>query len=31
MGRIKQTVKKTRKYRKSKTKNGRCKTCGRFM
>lgn len=28
-----QTIKQTRtiKYRKSNTKNGRCKTCGRFM
>lgn len=29
MGRIKQTFKT--KYRKSNTKNGRCKTCGRFF
>lgn len=28
----KQTIKKTKtKYRKSKTKNNRCKSCGRFM
>lgn len=33
MGKIKQSVKKTSKskYRKSKTKNNRCKSCGRFM
>ena len=29
MGRIKQTTKT--KYCKSKTKNNRCKSCGRFM
>ena len=30
MGKIKQ-VKKTTKYRKSKTKNKRCNGCGRFL
>ena len=30
MGKIKQTTSKT-KYRKSKTKNNRCKGCGRFL
>lgn len=27
----KQTIKTKTKYRKSKTKNNRCKGCGRFM
>lgn len=31
MGKIKQTKTTKTKYRKSKTKNNRCKGCGRFL
>lgn len=31
MGKIKQTKTIKTKYRKSNTKNNRCKSCGRFM